>query len=307
MRGRFLAVDLAKHVFQICFYDTETGRFSHQIIRSRTAFRECLREWREREAISAIAMESCGSSHYWGRYCRNLGYQVHLLDTWMVKQFRSRSIKNDERDAEAIAVAATRGLTPPIPVKSEVDQALGLLLADHYHIGRELRRQGLRIKDMLYEYGLVINSKVKGRIVERSVKLAASLLSGEEEGLPQLALQSLRRRYSQYLILKSKLAALEEEIKLELAGNRQAQQLMAIPGVGFKTALALISKRCWLYSLGYILQSAFRREGLLDTPEAAKKIMLWQNENPLSHFFALKLQYVVRPYTWPRKGWDCYN
>ena len=48
-----------------------------------------------------VAMEACGSAHYWGREIGGLGHGVRLIPPTYVKAYVKRQ-KNDAADAEAI-------------------------------------------------------------------------------------------------------------------------------------------------------------------------------------------------------------
>ena len=54
-----------------------------------------------------VGMETCASSHYWGRELRALGQEVKLIPPQYVKPYL-RGNKNDDNDARAIAEASTR-------------------------------------------------------------------------------------------------------------------------------------------------------------------------------------------------------
>ena len=54
-----------------------------------------------------VAMESCGGSHHIGRLLGEKGYRAKLINAKFVKPF-VKSNKNDAKDAEAIAEAASR-------------------------------------------------------------------------------------------------------------------------------------------------------------------------------------------------------
>ena len=51
-----------------------------------------------------VALEACGSAHYWGREIAKLGHTVKLIAPAYVKPFVKRQ-KNDMADAEAICEA----------------------------------------------------------------------------------------------------------------------------------------------------------------------------------------------------------
>ena len=73
-----------------------------------------------------VAMEACGGAHWWGRQIVVLGHEVRLVPPIYVKPFVKRS-KNDAADAEAITEAAQRPTMHFVAVKTEAQQAQGML------------------------------------------------------------------------------------------------------------------------------------------------------------------------------------
>ena len=74
-----------------------------------------------------IALEACGSSHYWARELTALGHTVRLIPPQYVKPYVKRG-KNDRNDAEAICEAAGRPGMHFVPAKSVTQQAQGMVL-----------------------------------------------------------------------------------------------------------------------------------------------------------------------------------
>ncbi len=54
-----------------------------------------------------MAMEACGGAHHFGRQVAAQGHRVRLMSPQYVRPYL-KAKKNDDRDAEAIAEAATR-------------------------------------------------------------------------------------------------------------------------------------------------------------------------------------------------------
>lgn len=78
-------------------------------------------------------METCGGTHFWGREIGKLGHDVRFIAPVYVKPCVKRH-KNDDRDAEAIAEAATRPTMSFVAIKSEEQLDLQAL-----HRARERR------------------------------------------------------------------------------------------------------------------------------------------------------------------------
>jgi transposase len=63
-------------------------------------------------------MEACCGAHHLGCLLRDMGHQVRLMSPDYVRPY-VKAQKNDDRDAEAIAEAATRPTMRFVELKSE--------------------------------------------------------------------------------------------------------------------------------------------------------------------------------------------
>ena len=92
-----IGIDLAKLAFQV------HGASGDGSVAFRRKFtREKLLMFLEHHPKCLVAMEACGTSHFWGREIAKLGHDVKLLPPIYVKPYVKRQ-KNDAADAEAIA------------------------------------------------------------------------------------------------------------------------------------------------------------------------------------------------------------
>lgn len=107
-----VGVDLAKQVFQLHGAAAD-GRVIFRKKLSRAQFARFM------AALSpcVVAMEACGTAHYWGREMAKHGHDARLIAPVYVKPFVKRQ-KNDMADAEAIAEAALRPTMRNVPVKT---------------------------------------------------------------------------------------------------------------------------------------------------------------------------------------------
>ena len=62
MKRTTIGFDLAKRVFQLHSVDPDTGEISQQTLKRS----QVLRHFAKRQP-SVVAMEACGSAHYWAR------------------------------------------------------------------------------------------------------------------------------------------------------------------------------------------------------------------------------------------------
>src|ERR687886_326729 len=97
-----IGLDLAKSIFQVHGADASGA----------VVFRKRLRRGQVRPFFAAqppctVALEACGSAHYWAREIGMLGHAVRLIPPAYVKPFVKRQ-KNNATDAEAICEAAQR-------------------------------------------------------------------------------------------------------------------------------------------------------------------------------------------------------
>lgn len=83
MNIKRVAIDLAKRSFQLCGVST-AGKvlFNHKL--SRTQRLKQLVELPR----TTVAMEACGTAHYWGRKLHGMGHAVMLIPPQHVTAFR---------------------------------------------------------------------------------------------------------------------------------------------------------------------------------------------------------------------------
>ncbi len=89
-----IGLDLAKQVFQVHGVDgAGIALFKKRLTRSKVI------SFFASQARCLVAMEACGSAHYWAREIQKLGHTVRLIAPSYVKPFVKRQ-KNDAADAE---------------------------------------------------------------------------------------------------------------------------------------------------------------------------------------------------------------
>ena len=118
-----IGLDLAKSIFQVHAADASGA----VVVRKRLR-RSQVRPFLAAQPPCTVAMEACGSAHYWAREIGMLGHAVRLIPPAYVKPFVKRS-KNDRNDALAISEAAARPNMRFVPVKSAQAQAEAMLLS----------------------------------------------------------------------------------------------------------------------------------------------------------------------------------
>src|SRR3954466_7678525 len=101
-----------------------------------------------------VAMEACAGAHHWARELSKLGHTVRLIPPAYVKPYVKRQ-KNDRADAEAICEAAQRPSMRFVPVKSEAQQANGVVFRARDLVFRQRTQCINALRGHLSEYGCV--------------------------------------------------------------------------------------------------------------------------------------------------------
>ena len=177
-------------------------------------------------------MEACAGAHHWGRELIALGHTVRLIPPAYVKPFVKRQ-KNDEADAEAICEAAQRPTMRFVPVKSEGQQASGVVFRARDLLVRQRTQLMNGLRGHLAEYGYVAPKGVMH--VERLIAVVEDP-AGELPTAARTSLQAMIRMLDQ---LQVEIAKLDTEIASRAKQDPTARRLMTIPGIGPVTAAAM--------------------------------------------------------------------
>ena len=101
MDATTVAIDLAKEVFQVAL----ANRAGRVVDRQRFTRRQFERFLDTLVEDTDVIMESCGTSHYWGRRMQARGLRVQLLPVQYVRPYVRRN-KTDRADTDALLEAA---------------------------------------------------------------------------------------------------------------------------------------------------------------------------------------------------------
>jgi transposase len=94
-----------------------------KIIDRRRVSRPQLQRYLGSQTDVHVIMESCGTAHFWGRWCMERGLPVSLLPPLYVRAYVRRN-KTDRADATALLEAARASDIHPVAVKSVEQQAI---------------------------------------------------------------------------------------------------------------------------------------------------------------------------------------
>ena len=112
MQIKVVGIDLGKNVCSLAGFDC-----SGQVVVRRRVRRENVLKLVAQLKPELVAMEACGGAHHLGRLLRDQGFEVRLMSPEYVRPY-VKAQKNDDRDAEAIAEAATRPTMRFVELKS---------------------------------------------------------------------------------------------------------------------------------------------------------------------------------------------
>jgi transposase len=225
-----VGIDLGKNSCSLVGLD-ETG----QVVLRRRLKRYSLEDFVGDLAPCIVAMEACCGAHHLGRLFGRQGHEVRLMSPEYVRAY-VKSQKNDDRDAEAVAEAATRPTMRFVPVKSERQSDIQAL-----HRARErlvVTRTALinHLRALLLERGVVA---AQGRR-----KLEAVLCAFDDEDdssfSPRIRrlIDDLRKEWQ---ALDERIAAFDQEFIALARTDESARLLTTMPGIGTINATALIA------------------------------------------------------------------
>lgn len=223
-----IGLDIAKSVFQAHGADV-SGRqlFSRRITRGK------LLEFFATQPRCVVAMEACSGAHHWAREFTAMGHEVRLIPPAYVKPFVKRQ-KNDAADAEAICEAVQRPNMRFVSIKSEEQQASGLVFRTRDLLVRQRTQTINAIRGHMAEYGWV---------APRGPAWVTQLgeLINEEVGasLPEAARDMFRVMLGLLDELDVRIAVLDKEIAQRAREDEVARRLMTIPGIGPIAATAI--------------------------------------------------------------------
>jgi len=217
-----IGVDIAKHVFQVHRADS-AGRvlFRRRVTRVKVigllaAQRPCV-----------VAMKACAGAHYWAREISKLGHCVRLIAPAYVKPFVKRQ-KNDVADAEAICEAAQRPSMRFVSVKTEEQQANGIVFRARNLLVRQRTQCVNALRGHLFEYGYTFPQGINHVAMSHPWSPSSRI-----RDLPCRKVRSvLKVLVDTFTGLEAQIATLDTEITQSSKTDPTARRLMTIPGVG---------------------------------------------------------------------------
>ena len=178
-----------------------------------------------------VAMEACGSSHYWAREMAQMGHEPRLIAPRYVKPFVKRH-KNDAADAEAIVEAALRPTMRFVDPKTQEQQGGAVLLRIRALFIRQRTEAVNALRAHPYEFGYIAPVGIQ------NVKQLVLVVEADNSDLPEIVRFACKEAIEQITRLTERLAVLDKEIARLSGQGAVARRLRTMP------PLAHTSMRC---------------------------------------------------------------
>lgn len=225
-----LGIDLGKNSCSVVGLDS-----AGTVVVRRRLRREGVIAFASKLPACIMAMEACCGAHHMGRALAALGHEVRLMSPEYARPY-VKAQKNDDRDAEAIAEAATRPTMRFVELQSEEQLDVQTLHRVRDRLVGERTSLTNQIRSLLLERGHVV---AQGHA--RLRRLLADLLDpGAGQLSPRMAflLGDMRTRWDE---LDRHIAAFDAEFAAMARTDERARRLTSIPGIGALNAPALVA------------------------------------------------------------------
>lgn len=225
-----LGIDLGKNICSLAGQDS-----AGEIVFQRRMRPTTIPKFTAQLSPCIVAMEACCGAHHMGRQLAGQGHDVRLMSPEYVRPY-VKAQKNDERDAEAIAEAATRPTMRFVELKS-MDQLDMQTL--HRHRSRLVSQRTMLINQMraiLLERGLTY---AQGR--RKFEQGVDTLLAKTEAGISNRICSLVTDMRGEWRELDRRIIAMDREFLDYVRCDPAAKCLTSVPGIGPLTATALIA------------------------------------------------------------------
>ena len=230
MDVQVLGIDLGKNSCSLVGLDT-TGR----VVVRRRMRRESIAAFAARAPGCVVAMEACCGAHHLGRELVAQGHEVRLMSPEYVRPY-VKAQKNDDRDAEAIAEAATRPTMRFVALKSEAQLDVQILHRARDRLVGQRTALTNQMRSLLLERGITIpqgRHKLQVQLVE--------ILSDEVSVVSARIKRLLEDMQDQWRLLDQRIASFDDEFAAMARTDPAARRLATIPGIGVLNATALVA------------------------------------------------------------------
>src|SRR5947207_6836462 len=222
MKIAVLGIDLGKNVCSVVGLDA-----SGAVVLRRRVRRDTLIDLVAKLPVCIVGMEACCGAHHLARLFTALGHNVRLMSPEYVRPY-VKAQKNDDRDAEGIAEAATRPTMRFVELKSE----------------EQLDMQTLhRVRDRLVGERTALINQLRAILLERGCAvpqgrrkleqhLAAMPDPDNDTSLSPRVCRLIDDMRAEWLELDRRIATFDNEFAARARNDADARRLTTIPGIG---------------------------------------------------------------------------
>lgn len=226
-----LGIDLGKNSCSVAGLD-ETGR----VVLRRRVPRDGIAELFAKLSPCVVAMEACCGAHHVGRSARAQGHRVRLMPPEYVRPY-VKAQKNDDRDAEAIAEAATRPTMRFVPLKEETQLDIQALHRARERLVAERTALINQMRGLLLERGIVLPQ----RRHSLAAWVDAPLAGGEADCLSPRIRRLVTDMRVEWADLDRRIRVFDDEFVASARQDEAARRLATVPGIGPINATALVA------------------------------------------------------------------
>ena len=231
MNATTYGLDIAKRVFQMYWVDAQTG----EIVNRRFGRDELIGFLAQRPA-GRVALEACGSGHWWARKIKALGHEVVLLHAKFIRPFVQTN-KTDAADARAIWTAVQQPGMRTVAAKTEDQQAMLGLHRMRALLVKFRTMQVNQLRGLLYEFGATFRAGRAGWAGRDPSTHggAGGCAAGSDDRVVCRTSCNASTRLSKISI------GLRSGSALGRSRKRRAARSREVPGIGKLTATALVA------------------------------------------------------------------
>jgi transposase len=230
MNATTYGLDVAKRVFQMYWVDAQSGE-----IVNRRFGRDELIGFLARRSAGRVALEACGSAHWWARKIKMLGHEVVLLHAKFIRPFVQTN-KTDAADARAIWTAVQQPEMRTVAAKTEDQQAMLGLHRMRALLVKFRTMQVNQLRGLLYEFGATFRAGRVAGLAEIRARMAEL-----EDTLPGAMLGSLQDQLKRIDGLEQDIDQIEKRMGTWQKQEAACRAISEVPGIGRLTATALVA------------------------------------------------------------------
>lgn len=226
-----LGVDLGKNACSVVGVDAAGA-----VVLRRSMRRQTLIDYVAKLPSCVIAMEACCGAHHLGRLFAARGHEIRLMSPEYVRPY-VKAQKNDDRDAEAIAEAASRPTMRFVDLKSEEQLDLQTLHRVRSRLVAERTSLINQARAILLERGMIFPA---GRR-KLEAGLDVLLADGADACLSPRMRQLVGELRAEWQVLDARIETLNGEFVETARHDETMRRLTSIPGIGVLNATALVA------------------------------------------------------------------